>query len=149
MLRAIDRFSFDFPGWVRIVAIVLLAAGAGVWAVRLLAPRPGIPAPVFTVPTIQHDNTAAVSAWFGARDLNVRVQVTGLLASEDGSGAALLSVNGARAQAFRVGQAIAPGVDLVSIAVDHVVIRQDGVSQSVPAPVHAGQISGFLPVKSP
>jgi len=149
LLRAVDRLSFDFPGWVRIIAIMLLAAGVGVWGVRLFAPQPAVPAPMYSTATVQHDSTAAISAWFGGRDLSVRVQVIGLLATDDGSGAALLSVNGARAQAFRVGQSLVPGVELARIAVDHVVIRQDGVDQSVPAPAHAAHVNGFRPVKSP
>ncbi len=149
MLHALGRVSFSGPEWVRIAAVLSLAAGVGLWGVRLFAPPPDMPAPVFSVAAVQHENTAAVAAWFGARDLSVRVRVIGLLASEDGSGAALLSVNGARAQAFRVGQSLVPGVDLVSVASDHVVIRQDGVTQSVPAPALAGSLNGFLPVNSP
>ncbi|NYT50611.1 hypothetical protein H0A72_14920 [Parapusillimonas granuli] len=127
--------------------MLALAVGAGVWGALLLAPKPAAPPPALEAPAATGQDTAAVARWFGGGALRVRVAVAGLIASDDGRGAALLAINGGKPQAYRVGQALAPGVTLAAVAADGVSIDQDGVIEKVAVPVRPeNAVQGFLPV---
>jgi len=141
-------FPADGPAWVRRLSMLAFAVGLGVWAALLFAPAPGkLPPMLEAVPDANLD-TAPAARWFGGAALRVRVTVKGLIATADGSaGAALLSVDGGPAQAYRVGQALAPGVTLVAVSANAVSIDQDGVIEHItppdgPLPAGQGFISG-------
>jgi len=135
----------DMPAFARGLAIVALALGIGVWGALLFAPAPRALPPMLDTVTSEQ-NTAAVARWFGGGALRVRVAVMGLITSDKG-GAALLSVNGGTAQAYRVGQTLAPGVTLAGVTANAVSIDQDGVTEQVAMPANpASVVQGFVPV---
>ncbi|WP_073101664.1 type II secretion system protein N [Pollutimonas bauzanensis] len=137
----------DWPAVVRRAGILAFAAGVGIWGALLFAPAPGaLPAALGPATTAGSD-TAAVARWFGGGSQRLRVAVTGLIAAGGDSGAALLAVNGGAAQAYRVGQALAPGVTLAAVTPKAVSIDQDGVVEQLPVPANpAAVIQGFVPV---
>lgn len=137
----------DGPATLRAMAIVALTVGIGVWGALLLAPAPsGLP-PTLELSTPSGRDTSAVARWFGGGALRVRVTVEGLISSDGGRGAALLTVNGGAAQAFRPGQTLAPGVTLAGVTANAVSIDQDGVIEQVAVPVNpATVVQGFIPV---
>jgi general secretion pathway protein C len=117
----------------------------GVWGALLFAPAPRALPPMLDTVTSEQ-NTASVARWFGGGALRVRVAVMGLITSDKG-GAALLSVNGGTAQAYRVGQTLAPGVTLAGVTASSVSIDQDGVTEQVAMPANpANVVQGFVPV---
>ena len=135
----------DAPALTRCLAVMALAVGIGVWGALLLAPAPRVLPPMLDTVTSEQ-NTAAVARWFGGGALRVRVAVMGLITSDKG-GAALLSVNGGAAQAYRVGQTLAPGVTLAGVTANAVSIDQDGVTEQVAMPANpASVVQGFVPV---
>lgn len=132
---------------VRLLAALALAVGLGVWTVMLLAPRPGAIPPSMTFETVAGTDVQPVARWFGGGNQRVRVTVAGIIAMGNDRGAAVLSVDGATPRAYRVGETLAPGVTLVTVARDEVSIDQDGAVEAVrmaadPRPV----IQGFVKV---
>jgi general secretion pathway protein C len=137
----------DGPSVVRTLALLTLAVGAGVWGALLFAPVPSNPPPTLEASIMTSQDTRAVARWFGGGALRVRVAVMGLIAADDGRGAALLAVNGGAPQAYRTGQVLAPGVTLAAVAADAVSIDQDGVIERVAVPSRpGGLVQGFVPV---
>jgi len=143
------RHVLDGPWLLRAAAMVALAIGAGVGAAVLLAPD-ARPAHLLAVtPSVASPETDRVAQWFGGAALRVRVVAHGVIASQGGEGAALLSVNGAAPRAYRVGQTLAPGVVLSAVGFDSVMVSQDGTQDSVPMAKPAiAPVRGFLPVSS-
>jgi len=143
-------FLADGPAWVRRLSVLAFAAGIGVWGALLFAPAPRALPPMLEAPLAAGLDTAPAARWFGGAALRVRVAVKGLIATDDHSaGAALLSVDGGPAQAYRVGQALAPGVTLVAVSASAVSIDQDGVTEHVAppdGPLGVAQGQGFIPV---
>ena len=141
-----DRLALDGPSLVRKLACIALAAGIGIWAALLLAPAARPLPPLLETSTSSRPNVEPVARWFGGGDLRVRVAAIGLISGADGAGAALLAVNGGPVQAYRVGQALAPGVTLAAVGPAAVSIDQDGVVENVAVrmnPVHL--VQGFIP----
>ncbi|MCC2595582.1 hypothetical protein LKR43_04430 [Pusillimonas sp. MFBS29] len=137
----------DGPGVVRGLAIATLTVGIGVWAALLLAPVPTQPPPMLDAGTAAGQDTGRVAGWFGGNALRVPVVVTGVIWSNGGRAAALLSVNGSPAQAYRVGQSLAPGVTLAAVTANGVSIDQDGVIEQVAMQDNpTNLIQGFIPV---
>lgn len=142
-------FHSHAPALLRVVALVALALGIGVWGAVLLAPTPRESPPLLgSIAPSLHD-TASVAQWFGGAPLRVRITAAGIIASDDGRGAALLSVDGGPVRAYRVGQALAPGVTLDAVTSAEVSIDQDGVIEQVAMrPDPAGRVQGFIPVSA-
>ena len=147
MPRSSSWFNHHGPRSLRAVAVGAIAVGAGVWGVRLLAPAPQEIPPLLSAGPVQGLSVQPVAQWFGGQPLRVRVSVAGVIATEGGRGAALLSVDGAPVRVWRVGQALAPGVVLQSVTGNAVSIAQDGTVEqfSVPAAPGSG-LRGFIPV---
>lgn len=141
-------FMADGPVWVRRLSVLAFAVGVGVWGALIFAPAPRALPPMLEATPDAGPDTAPAARWFGGAALRVHVSVNGLIATGDGSGgAALLSVDGGPAQAYRVGQALAPGVALVGVSAKGVSIDQDGIIEHIAPP--AGPLSadqGFIPV---
>jgi len=125
-------------------ATAAFAVGIGVWTPLLLAPRPLSAPPALASGPAPGQNISAVVNWFGGGSARLRVTVVGLISSGE-RGAALLSINGAPAKAYRVGQTLAQGVRLAAVLPDGVSIDQDGVIEDVRAPHRALPTPGFVP----
>jgi len=138
----------DGPVWVRRLSVLAFTAGVGIWGALIFAPAPRALPPMLEATPDAGLDTAPAARWFGGAALRVHVTVNGLIATDNGSGgAALLSVDGGPAQAYRVGQDLAPGVTLVGVSAAAVTIDQDGIVEHVAPP--AGPLSadqGFIPV---
>lgn len=130
----------------KLTAIAALAAGVGLWAAVLLAPKPSIPAPAFMPAHTAATSTSAIAGWFGGAALRVKVAVSGIMAKHDGSGAALLSIDGGPPTAYRVGQELAPGVILHRVNANTVIIEQDGGLENIAAAPAPDSPQGFVPV---
>jgi len=122
------------PAIVRGLAMMALAVGVGVWGAIVLAPPAREMPPMLPPPASQGFATTPVAQWFGGGNARVKVRVVGLIASGSQPGAALLSVNGAAPQAYRVGQTLAAGIRLDRLDRDTVWIDQDGEVEPVAVP---------------
>lgn len=151
MFLSLTSSRLDGPALARGLAVLALAVGAGVWGALLFAPAPRTLPPALDSISTSGQDTRAVARWFGGGALRVRVVVAGLISADGGRGAALLSVNGGAAQAYRLGQALAPGVTLAGVGPNSVSVNQDGVIEEVAVPSNpANLVQGFIPVpKSP
>lgn len=128
------------------VAVLVLAAGVGVWGAVLLAPRARALPPMLDTPRPAAGDTAALAAWFGTSAAPVKVNVLGLIAA-GAHGAAILAIDGGEPRAYRVGQSIVDGVTLASVEAAGVVLEQGGQRIRVAAPAQAPLVSpGFVPV---
>jgi len=135
------------PAQAQNLALLVLAAGLGTWAAILLAPKPVAQPPVLASNLAPQLDTSAVTSWFGGGNSRVRVTLVGLIASNE-HGAALLTIDGGKPQAFLAGQTIAPGVTLAKIGPDHVEIDQEGAIESLKAPANPNDIiQGFVPAR--
>lgn len=139
-------FRLDGPTCVRMLGQFMLAAGIGVWGAMVLAPAPRPSGPLLDTAPPSALDTTPLARWFGGAALRVRITPVGVIASSEGDGAALLSVDGGPARAYRVGTQLAPGVVLHAVSASSISIDQDGVIESVGLPAAAGVVHGFLPV---
>lgn len=128
-------------------AILVLAAGVGVWGAILLAPRARALPPMLDAPRVAAGDTAGIASWFGTSAAPVKVSVLGLIAA-GAHGAAILAIDGGEPRAYRVGQAIADGVTLARVEAAGVVLDQGGQTIRVAAPVEPPLASpGFVPAR--
>ncbi|WP_313054854.1 type II secretion system protein N [Pseudomonas lopnurensis] len=111
--------------------LALLAALAGVvaWAILLATPAPQHhPEPS---PATQGAATEGAAAqWFAQTPPRLDITVSGLLATSQGA-VAILAINDAPAQAYRVGDTLARGARLRAIESDAVVVEQAGTQLRV------------------
>ena len=82
------------PAAFRILAVLALAAGLGVWASILLAPKAGALPPAVSAQAPRAADNTPVALWFG-KDEAMRTQITvlGVIAA-GADGAAVLSIDG-------------------------------------------------------
>jgi len=143
-LPSLSWFSQRGPRLAQAAAMLAVAAGIGLWGALLLAPRPAAAPPALASGPAPGQDVTPVANWFGGGSARLRVAVVGLIASGE-RGAALLSINGGKPEAYRVGQTLAQGVTLSAVLPHGVSIDQDGIVEdiSVPAPMQPPQ--GFVP----
>lgn len=149
MVASPYRLQSLAPAALRAAAMMAVAIGVGVWSAILLAPRPTESPPLLEVGAAVPTDLSPVVQWFGGAPLRVRVAVHGVIATDAGQGAALLSVEGAPPRAYRVGQSLAPGVVLEAVAPGAVSIAQDDVVEHVVMPRLPNSVQGFIPVSRP
>ncbi|MCK2094552.1 type II secretion system protein N [Thauera aromatica] len=130
------------------LAQLALVAGIGIWGALVLAPPPAALPPALAPASTQGVDTTPVARWFGGGTSRLRVTVAGLMAGGN-HGAALLAINGSPAQAYRVGETLAPGVSLAGVQADAVLIDQDGVVERLAVPAGpATAVPGLIPVSA-
>ncbi len=150
MTGSFTVFRVDAPTFLRKLAVMAIAVGAGVWGALLFAPAPGPLPPALDAVSAAGQDTTAVARWFGGGALRVRVAIVGIIVGDEGRGTALIGVNGGVPQAYRVGQTLAPGVTLAGVAFNGVSIDQDGVVEQVSLPDNpTSLVQGFIPVSTP
>lgn len=139
------RPSFTLPSAVRVAAIAVAAAGLGLWSAILLAPTPAELPPALSTDSAPVADTRSVAMLFGTDGvLDTQVAVLGLIAAGP-QGAAILSVDGAPARAYRLGSEVAPGLALVAVSTSGVELDRNGARLHVKAPALAVAPSGFVP----
>jgi hypothetical protein len=127
------RVTPNLPKVVAIVAMLLFAAGVGVWGAILLAPSPPPAPPTAVAEGALQADTAPVANWFGTgAGARVQVVVAGLIAAGP-RGSAVLAVDGRPARAYPVGAEVAPGVLLAEVRGTGVVLDQAGQRVEVQA----------------
>lgn len=134
--------STNFVSKLAAVALGLCFVGIlAFWASKLLAPRVAVGPIVVSAPPSDNQESAFTKQLFGNTPVataannapvDSRLQVLGVIASA--SGVAVFSIDGAAAKPFSVGQTIAQGVVLTQVRADKVVIKRDGVEQTLPTP---------------
>lgn len=131
------------PAAFRVLAILALAAGLGVWGAILLAPAPAaLPAAVSAPAPRAADNTP-VALWFGRDEaLRTQISVLGVIAAGP-DGAAVFSVDGGPPLAWRVGDEVAPGIVLKDIGADAVTVEQGGRASRLAAPASPAPDGGI------
>src|SRR5690606_21294705 len=134
------------PTIVQMAATLAVAAGVGLWGALLLAPRPAAAPPALASGPAPGQDISPVANWFGGGSVRLRVAVVGLISSGE-HGAALLSINGEPAKAYRVGQSLAQGVTLSAVTPQGVSIDQDGIVEDVSIPASGAVPQGFVPVR--
>lgn len=145
-------YRISFPAWfgqrgprlAQAAAMLAVAAGIGLWSALLLAPRPAPAPPALASGPAPGQDATPVANWFGGGSARLRVAVVGLIAS-GGQGAALLSINGGPAKAYRVGQSLAQGVTLSAVLPHGVSIDQDGIIEDIAMPSQPMPPQGFVP----
>tara|TARA_R110002051_G_scaffold144694_1_gene217517 strand:+ start:47784 stop:48080 length:297 start_codon:yes stop_codon:yes gene_type:complete len=75
----------------------------------------------------------AMAGWFGSEPVRLDVAVIGLVRKQDRA-VAVLSVNGAPAQAYMPGESLMTDVVLTSIESDGVMVERAGVASRIAAP---------------
>jgi len=136
------------PRLLQAAAMLAVAVGVGLWAALLLAPRPLAAPPALTLGEAPGQDISPVANWFGSGTARLRVSVVGLIAAGD-RGAALLSINGEPARAYKVGQALAQGVTLAGVSATGVSLDQDGIIEDVSIAAAAAVPLGFVTVTQP
>ncbi|PNM88256.1 general secretion pathway protein GspC [Achromobacter xylosoxidans] len=131
------------PAAFRVLAILALAAGLGVWGAILLAPAPAaLPAAVSAPAPRAADNTPVV-LWFGRDEaLRTQISVLGVIAAGL-DGAAVFSVDGGPPLAWRVGDEVAPGIVLKDIGADAVTVEQGGRASRLATPASPAPDGGI------
>jgi Type II secretion system protein C len=124
------RFPFSFVGLGAIILALMLAK----WTWILFAPRElSVIATVNQNPSIAADNLFGVTSSSNADEKSFialrNVQLAGVFAGSPGF--AILELNGKRQVGVPAGGEIVPGVKLVEIAADHVVIEGGGIRQRI------------------
>lgn len=134
------------PAALRVIAVLALAAGIGVWGVILLAPRPGPLPPAVSASAPRAADNTPVALWFG-KDEVMRTQITvqGLIAAGP-HGAAVLSIDGGPPLAWRVGDEVAPGIVLREIGIDAVTVEQAGRTNRLATPAALAAPGGITRV---
>ncbi|MGD7480639.1 type II secretion system protein N, partial [Ralstonia pseudosolanacearum] len=133
----------------RLLSLVLFAALCALlahWVLTLSSLRSlSVPREARVAQTEALETGAAVTLFGGGPQSGPRdVQVAGVVADlVDGSGAAIVSIDGGPPQAIRAGKALSPSLKLVEIKARAVVIERNGVRQEIALPASA--VAGVSP----
>jgi len=134
----------------RLLSLVLFAALCALlthWVLTLSSLRSlGAPREARVAQTDALETGAAVTLFGGGPQNGPRdVQVMGVVADlADGSGAAIVSVDGGAPQAVRAGKSLSSNLKLVEIKARSVVIERNGARQEIALPASA--VAGVSPV---
>ena len=127
----------------RLLSLVLFAALCALlthWVLTLSSLRSlSVPREARVAQTDALETGAAVTLFGGGPQNGPRdVQVMGVVADlTDGSGAAIVSVDGGPPQAVRAGKSLSSNLKLVEIKARSVVIERNGARQEIPLPANA------------
>ena len=133
----------------RLLSLVLFAALCALlthWVLTLSSLRSlSAPREARVAQTDALETGAAVTLFGGGPQNGPRdVQVMGVVADlADGSGAAIVSVDGGPPQAVRAGKSLSSNLKLVEIKARSVVIERNGARQEIPLPANA--VAGVSP----
>ncbi len=104
-----------------------------------MAPRVAVAPVVVSAPPSDNQESSFTKQLFGnaakvasVAPVDSRLQVLGVISGING--VAVLSVDGAAAKPYGVGQTVSPGVVLRQVGNEKVIIARDGVEQSLPTP---------------
>ena len=122
---------------VHLVFFALVMAVAAYWGVRIFTPAPTAAPPPLPPPPLRDPDPVAAARMFGkverVQAVASNIQAVGVFsAGEDSS--AVLSVDGRPARVFLLGQDVVPGMKLVAVTPETVVLEAGGGRQEVRLP---------------
>jgi general secretion pathway protein C len=133
---------------VHLVFFALVMAIAAYWGVRIFTPAPTAAPPPLPPPPLRDPDPVATARMFGkverVQAVASNIQAVGAFsAGKDSS--AVLSVDGRPARVFLLGQEVAPGMKLVAVTSETVVLEAGGGRQEVRLPARAVAAFGGAP----
>lgn len=133
---------------VHLAFFALVMAIAAYWGVRIFTPAPTAAPPPLPPPPLRDPDPVATARMFGkvevVQNVASNIQAVGAFsAGKDSS--AVLSVDGRPARVFLLGQEVAPGMKLVSVSPEVVVLEAGGGRQEVRLPARAVASFGGAP----
>ena len=125
---------------VHLVFFALVMAIAAYWAVKIFTPAPTAAPPPLPPPPVRDPDPVAAARMFGKVErlqaVTSNIQAIGAFAAGKDSSAVLI-VDGRPARVFLMGQDVAPGLKLVSVTAETVVLESGGVRQEIRLPPRA------------
>lgn len=133
---------------VHLVFFALVMAIAAYWGVRIFTPAPTAAPPPIPPPPLRDPDPVATARMFGkverVQAATSNIQAVGAFsAGKDSS--AVLSVDGRPARVFLLGQEVTPGLKLVSVGPEAVVLESGGARQEIRLPARAVAAFGGPP----
>ena len=133
---------------VHLVFFTLVMAIAAYWGVRIFTPAPTAAPPPIPPPPLRDPDPVATARMFGkverVQAATSNIQAVGAFsAGRDSS--AVLSVDGRPARVFLLGQEVTPGLKLVSVGPEAVVLESGGARQEIRLPARAVAAFGGPP----
>lgn len=107
-------------------AIALLAGVTGLWTVRLTTPAPTLVPIPFSPPSETSGRLDGQTVFSGKGSLQGPIALHGVIWGRAGDSVALLSINGGPERAIRPGHELAPGIRLLDVQPDAVVLDRQG-----------------------
>jgi general secretion pathway protein C len=133
---------------IHLIFFALVMAIAAYWGVRVFTPAPTAAPPPLPPPPLRDPDPVATARMFGKVDVvhavATNVQAVGAFAAGKDS-SAVLSVDGKPARVYLLGQEVAPGMKLVSVTSEVVVLESGGARQEVRLPARAVASFGGAP----
>jgi general secretion pathway protein C len=133
---------------VHLVFFALVMAIAAYWGVRIFTPAPTAAPPPIAPPPLRDPDPLAVARMFGkverVQAVTSNIQAIGAYSAGTGS-SAVLSVDGRPARVFLLGQEVAPGLKLVEVGPETVVLDSGGARQELRLPPRAMAAFGGAP----
>lgn len=133
---------------VHLVFFALVVAIAGYWGVRIFTPAPTAAPPPLPPPPLRDPDPVATARMFGkvevVQAVASNVQAVGAF-SAGADSSAVLAVDGRPARVFLLGQEVAPGMKLVEVTPEMVVLEAAGGRQEVRLPARAVAAFGGPP----
>ena len=133
---------------VHLVFFALVMAIAAYWGVRIFTPAPTAAPPPLPPPPLRDPDPVAAARMFGkverTQAVASNIQAVGAFAAGKDS-SAVLSVDGRPARVFLLGQEVSPGMKLVAVSADTVVLEAGGGRQEVRLPARAVAAFGGAP----
>ena len=125
---------------VHLIFFSLVMAIAAYWSVRIFTPAPTAAPPPLPPPPLRDPDPVAAARMFGkverVQAVASNIQAVGAFsAGKDSS--AVLSVDGRPARVFLLGQEVAPGMKLVAVTPEAVVVDAGGGRQEIRLPARA------------
>jgi general secretion pathway protein C len=133
---------------VHLVFFALVIAIAAYWGVRIFTPAPTAAAPPLPPPPIRDPDPVATARMFGkverVQTVTTNIQAIGAFsAGKDSS--AVLSVDGRPARVVLLGQEVVPGMKLVEVNAETVILDSNGARQELRLPARTVAALGGAP----
>ncbi len=121
-----------------LLAVIALSASVAYWGLQLFkpAPRPQVAVPKAAMP--EPSVEAAASLFGGQAVAATNYQLKGVLAAIPArDGVAIIVADGKPAQAYKVGQEIAPGVTVKEVQQRFIMLSEGGVAKRIDLPAES------------
>ena len=135
-------------GAIHLICFAIVVAIAAYWSVRIFTPAPTAAPPPLPPPPLRDPDPTASARMFGKVDMPVavasNVQALGAFAAGKDS-SAVLAVDGKPSRVFLLGQEISPGMKLVEVTAEVIVLDTSSGRQEVRLPTRPVVAFGGAP----